>query len=453
MRAAILAAVVLASSTIAHAQAQAPKPTGVFRHRILTPSTEPGTAHAAISKTLYLNSCRPNGCTVMPGDDDSRTNHSSIPDAQVHLDAWPHGEAHWQDLVQCVKETFQPFELQIVTADPGPGTNHFEVMIGGTDTQLHPELAAGGVAPFIGCGGGRDNVISFVFGSQNSDLEFLCGAVAQEAAHVWGLDHELHPLDPMTYLDLGSLKRFQNEFAPCGEEAGQPRECQCGNSSTQNSYDYLSRLFGGANLPPPQIAISTPTDGQWVKPGFPIRATLTSLLQATKATLMIDGAETATVNSGPFVFNAPAALNGGRHTITVSGTDSGGRTASTTVTINLTKKCGADAACDANQACIGGLCIPTDVAGGLGAPCVTDSSCITGRCVDGSGDLRCTAACDAGRVCPDGYQCVDDGTDVGLCWPAEPVTESGCASSTSSSGGFVLGGLALLVLARRRRTR
>src|SRR5665647_163241 len=111
-------------------------------------------------------------------------------------------------------------------------------MIGGLAAQLSPDLVAGGVAPFVGCGATEDNVISFVFAGQSNDLEYLCAAVAQEACHVWGLDHELNKLDPMTYLDLGSLKRFQNAPAQCGETLDAPRQCYCG-SNTQNSYCLL----------------------------------------------------------------------------------------------------------------------------------------------------------------------------------------------------------------------
>jgi hypothetical protein len=33
---------------------------------------------ADVSRVLYLNDCMPGGCLMEPGDDDARTNHSSI---------------------------------------------------------------------------------------------------------------------------------------------------------------------------------------------------------------------------------------------------------------------------------------------------------------------------------------------------------------------------------------
>jgi uncharacterized protein (TIGR03382 family) len=41
--------------------------------------------------------------------------------------------------------------------------------------------------------------------------------MAQEIAHSFGLDHEMLPADPMTYLDYPGERTFQNEMASCGE--------------------------------------------------------------------------------------------------------------------------------------------------------------------------------------------------------------------------------------------
>lgn len=443
MRAALALAVL---GTAAVVDAAPARPPIVWKNQVRRPP--PGTAAAQISNVLYLNDCRPNGCTVQPGFDDSRQDRSSIAVTQTTLDAWAHGDALWDELVDCVRTTFLPFDVEVVTTDPG-AASHFEVMVAGRSAQLHPELMAGGVAPFVSCGATDDNVISFVFAAQTTDLEFLCGAVAQEAAHVWGLDHELNALDPMTYLDLGSLKRFQNDDAACGEELASPRECWCGGT-TQNSYQYLTQLFGGAPLPPATLAISTPIDGQWVEPGFPVRAELTSVLGATTATLSIDGSALATLSPGPFAFNAPVELSAGAHTVEVRAADGGGRQVAASVAVNVMAAC-ANASCAEGFACLGGSCHPdANVPGGLGAACTRNEDCSTGRCVDGSGDHRCAASCDPGHVCPAGFACLDADLGAGTCWPARD--DGGCAASGDRGGAaFVLGGLGLLALRRRRR--
>lgn len=150
----------------------------VFRGRVNHRTTSELAGAPLVSNKLYLNDCRPNGCALQPGFDDSRSNHTSIAFTATTMSAWPHGDALWDELVSCVRATFRPFDIEVVTDDPG-AANHSEVIVAGTFAQLNPELeGAGGVAPFIGCGGSDDNVITFVFAQQSDDLEYLCGAVA-----------------------------------------------------------------------------------------------------------------------------------------------------------------------------------------------------------------------------------------------------------------------------------
>src|SRR4051812_17745301 len=100
---ALAAALLLAARPAAAAPWQ---PSVVFqppRHEV-----HPRAPHAAttVSHLIYLNDCRPNGCTVSPGYDDARTDHSQIPTSTAHLDAWGWGDAKWQALVQCVQDTY-----------------------------------------------------------------------------------------------------------------------------------------------------------------------------------------------------------------------------------------------------------------------------------------------------------------------------------------------------------
>src|SRR5262245_22072178 len=83
MRAALLAAVLgLPLTAVA----------GPFTDKIMQPPKhrEPGApvAFTQVSRTIYLNPCLPSGCTVYPGFDDSRSDHSSIPNAQSVLTAY-----------------------------------------------------------------------------------------------------------------------------------------------------------------------------------------------------------------------------------------------------------------------------------------------------------------------------------------------------------------------------
>src|SRR6185503_5092563 len=103
---------------------------GPFHDVIKQPAKRPQAgqplAFTNVSRTIFLNSCLPNGCTVYPGAEDSRTNHSSIPTRQALMTPWPHGTAAWGRLVQCVRDMYAPFNIQVTDVDPG-NANHFEV--------------------------------------------------------------------------------------------------------------------------------------------------------------------------------------------------------------------------------------------------------------------------------------------------------------------------------------
>jgi hypothetical protein len=445
MRAAVLAALALAPSLADAEPRQFPR-LGVWRDTVkqLPDGVQP---LANVSRVLYLNDCRPNGCTVLPGFDDSRTNRSSIAENQRLISPFSYGDAYWNNLVQCVRETYAPFDIEIVTDDPG-SMPHFEVMIGGRATQLHPELqGAGGVAPFIDCSTTQDNVISFVFSDEVNDLEFLCGAVAQEATHVWGLDHEMHPDDPMTYLQLGSLKRFQPVDAPCGEFS--ERGCFCGGT-TQNSVQFLNNRFGPATLLPASVRITAPAEQQWVKAGFVVRAELDSQLSFVGGTLAIDGTAVQTIGPGPIAFTAPADLAGGAHAIEVSVRDAGDRTVSDAISVRVMAACNSAAPCPASFHCLGGFCLPgANEPGGLGATCSDNTDCITEQCGSDGTVAHCTAPCDSGGSCPAGFACLGDGGG-GLCWPSEGG--GGCATG-GGGAGLALAGLGVLALVPRRRRR
>ncbi len=450
MRVALVAALLLPA--LAHAESKTSKPfprTGVWKNTVKNKGAV--AAFTPVSHVLYLNDCKPNGCVVKPGADNSRTNTSSIADSQRVLSAFPYN--YWDELVACVTDTFAPFDIQITTQDPG-NSPHFEVMIGGTPQQLSddPFLAgAGGVAPFIDCSTTEDNVISFVFAEVVNNLPFLCGAVAQEAAHVWGLDHELNPDDPMTYLELGSDKRFQNTASQCGEYlAGQmpgadgPRECFCGGP-TQNSFAFMSSTFDNSNIGPASAMITSPTEGQFVRPGAPIRATLDSQLQFDRGQLAIDGTVVSEITSAPVAITLPATTAGGSRQITVSLTDTGQRTATDTVTVRVLGSCAAG--CETGFACLEGICVPGgDVAGGLGSSCTNNEECLTGTCAIAGEESHCTGACAADASCPDGFECLASN----ICWPES--SGGGCSSNGNSPGFLIIGlGFAVVLLRRGRR--
>jgi MYXO-CTERM domain-containing protein len=448
MRAAFLAASLIPAIAAADAPAPPMKDAVVHGARHGKPGQ---TAFTSVSHLIYLNNCMPNGCDVLPGQDDSLTQHSSIPTGTSHLAAWGYGQTNWNTLVQCVKDMYAPFDVQITDQDPGASVNHFELMVGGNSNDIGVP-GAGGVAPFIPCDGQlQDNVITFVFAAETSNLDYLCWAAAQETSHAFGLDHELNAMDPMTYLSPPVKKPgFQNNDANCGENT--PRTCYCGGQ-TQNSFQYLMDTMGPAHLDPATLSITTPTDGQWVKPGFLVKADAMSQLSVKQAALTIDGANASSLNASPLVFHAPATLAGGDHTVAVNATDAAARNFGAQVTVHVTPTCDATNKCDKGLHCLGGYCLPgSDVAGGLGGDCTTNEDCITGSCGTDGMTHACTAACDGGTTCPSGYACVSAGTES-VCWPSK-ASSGGCSTDGGGGGspGLALLGLgALVTLVRRKR--
>jgi MYXO-CTERM domain-containing protein len=403
---------------------------------------------ATVSRLIYLNRCA-GGCTVSPGFDDSRSDHSSIPHSVSHLAAFSWGDDSWNQLVQCVKDMYAPFNVTITDQDPGQAA-HFELMVGGNSTDIGIS-GAGGVAPFVPCDGDlQDNVISFVFSAETSNLDYLCWAAAQETSHVFGLDHELLATDPMTYLSPPVKKPgFQNMAANCGEST--PRTCYCGGQ-TQNSAQYLMDTFGPTNLMPATLAITSPADGAWVKPGFTVKATVVSQLSVLSSTLAVDGSNTSTSQTGALSFTAPTSLGGGDHVIAVNATDAAQRTFGNMITVHVPASCDANTPCAGATKCLGGLCLPdATTPGGLGATCTDNSQCITNACGQGDNQMLCTGPCDGGDSCPDGFECVSAaGGGAGVCWPSTN-SGSGCATSGGGSGWLVLGMFGALGLLRRRR--
>jgi hypothetical protein len=418
----------------------------VVQPPVLTAGPQP-VKFANVSHLIYLNNCLPNGCTVQPGFDDSLTQHSSIPQQQATLAAYPWGSTSWSTLVQCVKDMYAPFDIQITDQDPGPSMPHFELIVGGKSTDIGI-MGAGGVAPFIPCNGAlQNNVISYVFALETGDLDYLCWAAAQETSHVFGLDHEMNALDPMTYLSPPTKKQgFQNTASNCGEFM--PRQCWCGGTQ-QNSFQYLADTIGPSHLDPATVAITAPADGAWVLPGFVVHAQMMSQVSARAGDLQIDGAVTQSVAEPPLVFNAPATLAAGDHVISVDATDAAARTVTASVTVHQVASCAGGASCDKGFGCLGGYCLPTNgVAGGLGSTCTDNSECITGTCGSDGSSMLCTGPCDGGMKCPSNFTCEVAGA-AGVCWPNSH--RGGCTSTAPDGGLVVLLVLGALVLARRTK--
>jgi hypothetical protein len=403
------------------------------------------------NNVIYLNNCKAtNGCQVSPGGENSSQNRSSIPDQASTVQAFAYSDTVWNQVVQCVRETYAPFNVQIVTDRPTTPGYHMAI-VAGRPQDVQMQSGVGGVSPFT-CGyisGG----ISFSFANiYGPDVDEICWTVAQETAHSWGLDHKYDNKDPMTYLQSGpTRKAFQNMAGPCGEF--QSRGCQCGGS-TMNSYQAILSTFGPSGPPtPPTVAITAPANNATVDAGFPVRADIMDGQGVSRAELYIDNTKVATVSSAPWVFNAPATLSQGNHLVKVIGYDIGGAAGEATVTVTIGHPCDSDHACsDSTNACVDGRCVPgTGVDGGLGTACTNNADCVSGQCASDGTAMYCVETCNPeSDGCPGDFGCIQAGTG-GVCWPGAGGG-GGCSTGDPTGGVIFLGfGLGALVITRRRR--
>ena len=249
----VLALALLSPAVVSAAPAEHRTERVVVDHSML----EIGRADNLISRTIYLNRCR-GGCTIPRGQESATGGTSSIINVgTAYLTEFAYSDQVWNDLVECVKETYAPFNIVITDERPASGTYWMNV-VAGVSTQVgYPEeYGILGVSPSDGAcpAGFLNNTITFSFVNDSyfsNDVNAMCWVVAQETAHSFGLDHEALAGDAMTYIGLGihpaSRHEFLDQAGQCG--ATQPFDdgCYCGQTNpTQNSYQMIHDIFGGS---------------------------------------------------------------------------------------------------------------------------------------------------------------------------------------------------------------
>jgi hypothetical protein len=422
----------------------------------MPPAPNTGTSNAVSSRIVFLHRCPVGaGCGLKSGNDDSRTDTSSIVNGQRIIGEFTQGDEVWAATVACVKKTFEPFNIMVTDVDPGPNVPHFENIVGGKPTDLgRSDLnSAGGVAPFT-CGE-VPNAIVFTFDVWGGDAEQICAVSAQEVAHAFGLDHEFLQKDPMTYI-IGDLpKRFRDQNADCGEL--ETRACGCPSRPKQNSYRMIVNLFGVGAPTPPDVTFTSPAEGKEIQPGF--RAAVKALddVRIAKVELYADGALIGTSMDAfhdIFYITGPTDLPMGPHMLEARAFDVQDVMSSTTINVTQGPPCTASKGCTGSDVCVSGVCLPgPEEPGGLGDQCQQDAECLSQHCTDGGETFKhCTETCDPGAKasCPSEFECISSGA-TGVCWPNP---DSGCCDAgTTPQGPLLLGAGVLAMMLRRRRRR
>jgi len=476
--------------------------TGVPGERIAvdTPPERFATPNAAsVSPTIYLNRCR-GGCTVHMGNNDARSDTSTIPTptAQApgpdfHVTEFQDssknvGDAatpEWNLLVQCMKEVYSPYNVTVTDVRPAVGLNFHEAIIAGNPQEVGLDEKILGVAPLSTSCTAIDNVMSFSFANhhmrdaQSSSVLILnvCWTAAQESAHAYGLDHEYtfttanvlnnHSAcnDPMTYRnDCGGQKFFRNDSANCGETVN--RDCKCGG--TQNSHQKLINVFG-AGTPltgAPTMTLTSPAAGGTL--GATVAVTSGSRRGISHVDLLLNGYKwnekpgaiiggAGQTNPSSYVLTVPTDVPNSIVDIkAIAYDDLGASAESAVVTVTKGAPCASASTCAKGQKCEAGKCFWDPPAGEVGDSCSYAQFCKSGLCTGTADTQICTQSCIPGVAdsCPanSGLECLMQGPNTGVCFFS---TTGGCCS-VSGGGGlwWVHASLALAVLGwitRRRR--
>jgi hypothetical protein len=413
---------------------------------------------------LFLDRC-PTGCTVTAGDDDAARGTSSIVGrndvpATVSLTPFAWGDDVWDQVVACVRTTYAPYDVTVVSERPAAGP-YVRVLVAGEPSSLRLAGNTLGVAPLTADCSAQTSAIAFDFanvhaGGVEQALD-ICATAAHEAGHIYGLDHELDCKDPMTYLVGCGAKVFLNKTVACGELDG-PHACKC--SATQSSFRKLTRALGAGPTPPdPAIELIAPADGAEVNDTFSVffrnRGRPLSVGE-----LWINGVKVSTVagklSEAPYELRTLASLPDGVQRLAVRVYDDLGRLTVLTATVHKGAACTA-ASCPAGLTCVDGGCSAPAGTAALGDACASDAACASQLCAVRGDDRVCSEPC-----WPSGAACAGAGGELScqhadderlLCLPA--LDGGGCCGAGGRPAGplalalFVLGALAI----RRRSAR
>jgi MYXO-CTERM domain-containing protein len=460
-----------------------------------TPIDNYATPYAGqVSPTIFLNRCNaPGGCVVHRGNNDARTDTSSIPMTGVGLPGpdfriseyenaggatGAAADDEWKQVVTCMREVYSPYNVTITDQRPSTGVNYHQAIIAGDPSEIGLSADILGVAPLASDCSAIDNVISFSFANRhgNSDrVHNICWTAAQESAHAYGLDHEYsfatgnaangHSAcnDPMTYRnDCGGEKFFRNEIANCGETG--TRACKCGQ--TQNSHVKILSVFGPGKpiTLSPTAALTSLNAGDMLGGAVSVRAG--AQRGVSRVELYFNGfkwAEQAGVafglegqpNPGVYGIVVPSALpNSIVDVKAIAFDDLGVQAESAVVTVTRGGPCATADTCAKGQKCESGKCFWDPPAGEIGDSCSYEQFCKSLLCTGTKEQQICTQNCIPGTSdsCPSGFECVMNGPNTGVCFFS---SSGGCCSVDRGSGAWWgalgLGALVLGYATRRRR--
>ncbi len=449
------------------------------------------------ASTLYLNRCV-GGCNVGGGTDDAKALTSRlVPSTGATVSEFAWGDSQWNAIVQCVKEVYSPYNINIVTTKPSDDVQYNVQLVAGLGSEIgHPE--AGGISPSEPCNAPDTNTVTYTFangwgpglrptgGSTGIDcnaqpthplcvdsVQVICGVIGQESAHAFGLDHEHSYVatkkpacsSPMTYLPHCGQQFFRGELARCGEDVD--RACMC--SDPQNSHLRLLSILGPGTpiTAPPVVSITSPAPDAHITSSQPIVALASAQRGVRRVELKINGYKWNEVDGAAFgsqgqpestyPIPVPAMVPDGVMDLEVTAKDDIGIATTVKETVTKGAKCVDATTCLTGQRCdTRGACLWDPPTGQVNDPCTYPQFCVSGLCNGLTGqDSVCTQACvlTASDSCPMGDTCYESAPGQGQCFPTVSTGGGCCSIGNGAIAQSSILGLALVGLLRRRRRR
>jgi hypothetical protein len=229
---------------------------------------------------------------------------------------------------------YADFNIVFTLTRPTSGSYYTEVVSSGGGAWCNVASTVAGVAPFLckDLGGG----VAYTFQGGRTAKETAV-IIAQEQAHLLGLEHTASPHDLMYPTICTDCDGFEkDDVAVSGDRC---------DRTTQNSYQMMLKAlgpWGGGPKPsafgcmsdslPPTVKFLSPTDGAKMGHDFPVQVDVRDdcAIAKVEISVMPEGLN-AVAKAPPYQWD----LTGidGQQSITVVATDGSGRTGSATLTI------------------------------------------------------------------------------------------------------------------------
>jgi hypothetical protein len=190
-----------------------------------------------VTTVLYLNG---DGGTFAPGLNDSVAGTAQYFNAETTLDPFPLDADAFDFVVDCMVDALAPFNVELVTSDPGDVDHQELVYTGSSPESLGFQAGIGSLASGNCTVNPRDVALVFRAGMLVTDCR---SALWTFGVHM-GLSPTTECSDAMTWVAAcdNLMPTYVDEEFDCGTDM--PQMCNCSGEDTQNSHQHLISTVG-----------------------------------------------------------------------------------------------------------------------------------------------------------------------------------------------------------------